>query len=116
MSNVTNMAKLMAWADLAIAGAGATCWEMCLLSLPAIVVVVAENQRLIAEGLENMGAAVNAGPAETIVGSTLAQTTAELADNPDRRLRMSQAARQLVDGKGRERVLETMRGGGTPCV
>ena len=71
ISNVANMAELMAWADLAIAGAGTTCWEMCLLGLPAILVVVAENQRFIAGHLAEMGAAVNAGPAESIDGSSL---------------------------------------------
>lgn len=104
MSNVANMAELMAWADLAIAGAGTTCWEMCLLGVPAILVVVAENQRFIAEHLAGIGAAVNAGPAELLDCSSLAQVTAELLENRDRRLKMSQSARQLVDGLGSERV------------
>lgn len=104
MPNVANMAELMAWADVAVAGAGTTCWEMCLLGLPAILVVVAGNQRFIAEHLAGIGAAVNAGPAELLDCSSLAQVTAELLDNRDRRLKMSQAARQLVDGLGSERV------------
>jgi RimJ/RimL family protein N-acetyltransferase len=104
MSNVANMAELMAWADLAIAGAGTTCWEMCLLGLPSILVVVAANQRFIAEHLATIGAAVNAGPAESLDGSSLAQITAELLEDGDRRGKMSQSARQLVDGLGSERV------------
>jgi UDP-2,4-diacetamido-2,4,6-trideoxy-beta-L-altropyranose hydrolase len=104
MSNVENMAELMAWADLAIAGAGTTCWEMCLLGLPAILVVVAENQRFIAEHLATIGAAVNAGPAESLDGLSLAQIAAELLENRDRRVKMSQSSRQLVDGLGSERV------------
>ena len=104
MSNVANMAELVAWADLAIAGAGTTCWEMCLLGVPAILVVVAANQRFIAEHLATIGAAVNAGPAESLDGLSLAQMTAELLENGDRRAKMSQTARQLVDGLGSERV------------
>lgn len=104
MSNVANMAESMVWADLAIAGAGTTCWEMCLLSMPAILVVVAENQRFIAEHLARIGAAVNAGPAESLDCSFLAQITAELLGSGDRRLEMSQSARQLVDGLGSDRV------------
>jgi UDP-2,4-diacetamido-2,4,6-trideoxy-beta-L-altropyranose hydrolase len=104
MSNVTNMADLMAWADTAIAGAGTTCWEMCLMGLPAILVVVAENQRAIAGHLANIGAAVNAGIAESLDSSALAQITAELLRSQDRRLKMSQSARQVVDGLGSERV------------
>ncbi|MGB6385046.1 MAG: UDP-2,4-diacetamido-2,4,6-trideoxy-beta-L-altropyranose hydrolase, partial [Terriglobales bacterium] len=104
MSNVVNMAELMAWADLAIAGAGTTCWEMCLLGLPAILVIVAENQRFIAEHLARIGAAVMAGQAESLDGVFLAQITAELLEDGARRLKMSQLARQLVDGLGSERV------------
>jgi spore coat polysaccharide biosynthesis predicted glycosyltransferase SpsG len=32
-----SMPDLMAWADLSVAAAGSTCWELCLLGLPAIV-------------------------------------------------------------------------------
>jgi len=116
MSNVTNMAELMAWADLAIAGAGTTCWEMCLLGLPAILAVVAENQRFIAERLAKIGAAVNAGPVESIDGSSLAQMVVELLNSRSRRLQIAQTARRLVDGKGSERVLEMMRTRGAPCA
>src|SRR5271166_5542094 len=51
LRDVRNMADLMAWADVAISGAGTTCWEMCSLGLPAILVEAAENQRFIAEQL-----------------------------------------------------------------
>jgi len=110
MSDVVNMAELMAWADLAIAGAGTTCWEMCLLGVPAVLVVVAENQRFIAEHLARIGAAVNAGPAESLDCSSLAQTAAELLKNGGQRLKMSQAAKQLVDGLGSERVRAALLG------
>ena len=116
MSNVANMAELMAWADLAVAGAGTTCWEMCLLGLPAILIVAAENQRFIAARLEEIGAAINAGPAESVNDASLAQMAAELLGNRKRRFQMSQSARQLVDGKGRERVLEMMQTRHTSCA
>jgi UDP-2,4-diacetamido-2,4,6-trideoxy-beta-L-altropyranose hydrolase len=108
-SNATNMPELMAWADLAIAGAGTTCWEICLLGLPAILVVVAENQKSIAGHLDAIGAAVNAGPIEAINSTSLAQLAAELLNDASRRLQMSQTAKQLVDGRGRDRVLQAMR-------
>ncbi len=110
MSNVANMAELMAWADLAIAGAGTTCWEMCLLGVPAVLVVVAENQRFIAEHLARIGAAVNAGSAESLDCSFVAHVTAELLENGDRRFKMSEAGRQLVDGLGSERVRAALLG------
>lgn len=50
-TNVINMAELMANADLAIGAAGATTWERCCLGLPTIQLVIAENQRQIAQAL-----------------------------------------------------------------
>ena len=114
--NARNMAELMAWADLAIAGAGTTCWEMCSLGLPALLVVVAENQRFIAEKLARIGAAENAGCADGIDCHALAQRCRELLASRERRLALSQNARIVVDGRGRERVLEMMKCGDEMCA
>lgn len=55
--NVNDMARRMADADLAIGAAGSTAWERCCLGLPAIVTVLADNQRVIAKALHTEGAA-----------------------------------------------------------
>lgn len=55
--NVGNMAQLMADSDLAIGAAGSTSWERCVLGLPSIVVVLAENQRAIGRALDAADAA-----------------------------------------------------------
>jgi UDP-2,4-diacetamido-2,4,6-trideoxy-beta-L-altropyranose hydrolase len=52
---VNNMAELMANADLAIGAAGATTWERCCLGLPSIIVILADNQKDIANNLEKKG-------------------------------------------------------------
>ncbi|MFC1843863.1 UDP-2,4-diacetamido-2,4,6-trideoxy-beta-L-altropyranose hydrolase [Thermodesulfobacteriota bacterium] len=56
LSDVKNMAELMLEADLAIGAGGTTSWERCALGLPALIAVLAENQKLIASTLENLGA------------------------------------------------------------
>ena len=52
LANVDHMAELMAWADVAISGGGSTCWEMAFMGLPAITIILADNQRPVAEKLE----------------------------------------------------------------
>lgn len=47
--NIQDMAKQMSESDLAIGAAGSTSWERCCLGLPSIVVVLAENQRNVAD-------------------------------------------------------------------
>ncbi len=49
-----NVSEWMAWADVAIAGAGTTFWEMCFLGLPGLLLVLAPNQEKIAETAEKM--------------------------------------------------------------
>lgn len=58
LSNVDDMASLMAEADLAIGAAGSTSWERCALGVPTILMVLAENQREVAQRLAAEGAAV----------------------------------------------------------
>jgi len=53
---VDNMAELMANSDLAIGAAGSTSWERCCLGLPTMQIVIAENQRKIAEALARVNA------------------------------------------------------------
>ena len=43
-------------ADLAIGAGGSTSWERCCLGLPTLLYVLAENQRKIAENLEELDA------------------------------------------------------------
>ncbi len=56
--NVSNMAEMMANADLAIGAAGATTWERCCLGLPSIQIVLAKNQMLIAALIGEANAAL----------------------------------------------------------
>ena len=55
LCQVSNMAELMAEADLMLGAGGSTTWERCFLSLPAIVTAVAENQVQICEDCAKEG-------------------------------------------------------------
>ncbi len=102
---VTNMPELMAWADVAISGAGTTCWEMCLLQLPMILIDVAENQQPIAQGLQRLGAAVHLGSAGDVTKESIAQQVSDLLSSQDKREKLSGVCGELVDARGTERVL-----------
>ncbi len=52
---VSNMAELMAHADLCLGAGGTTTWERCFLGLPAIVTAVAENQIQVCEDCAEAG-------------------------------------------------------------
>ena len=37
----------MAWCDLAVTAGGSTLWELAYFHVPSVVLIVAENQRLV---------------------------------------------------------------------
>jgi len=98
-----NMADLMLAADLAIGAAGTTSAERCCLGVPSLVLVLAENQRCTALGLQDADAAMVVDDVGEI-GSALPQLLTD-----QRRLQtMSAAAFALVDGLGTSRVVDAM--------
>jgi len=103
-----DMPKLMAWADLAVTGGGSTCWELAFMGLPIVVIILADNQRTIAEGLETAGAAVNLGWHEDLSPSKIEQALVNLAEAVGMRKEMARRGRELVDGKGNKRVLREL--------
>src|SRR5690554_353365 len=108
--NVTDMAERMCLADLSIGAAGGTSWERGCLGLPAILVVLAENQVAGATALEASGAAVKIDDADQL-GATLPSVLVALFE-PGRLERMSDAAAGITDGDGLFRVLQAMGAAG----
>jgi len=102
--NISDMAQVMADSDLAIGAAGATSWERCCLGVPTVVLVLADNQRSIAQALSDAGAALLT-EAETFKNQAL--ITPELF-----KMRalgaMSEAAAAITDGLGVTRVIENL--------
>lgn len=102
--DVDHMPELMTWADVAIAAGGTTTWERCLVGLPSLMVILAENQAPIARAMLQHDSACVVPSTTSAIGQELRRL---LVDRP-RRQRMSQASQQLVDGWGLRRLLSRM--------
>lgn len=100
--NVHNMAQLMADSDLAIGAAGSTSWERCCLGLPALIVVLAENQRHGAIALEQSGSVKLLDSVEAI--SYQLQSMLSLLITTDALRQLSQKSCLITDGQGVNRV------------
>lgn len=98
--NANNMAALMANADLAIGAAGSTTWERCCLGLPMVLIVLADNQQVIAKAL----AQKNVVKVVTDIAKLDAQLPTLLDDLSKNYKTYSQKSAQLVDGHGSTRV------------
>ncbi len=106
--NVTNMPELMAWADLAVSAGGSTCWELAFMGLPNIILVLADNQCLIAQKLDEAGAALNLGWYENITLEMITHSFATLLNCPDQLQIMSHSGKRIVDGWGSVKVIQIM--------
>ena len=105
--NVADMANLMYNADLAIGAAGSTAWERCCLGLPTLQLVLADNQRLIADALNGVGAAIKLDEANLI--NCIHKHIGQFSANPALLTAMSLAAAQVTDGCGAELVVNKMK-------
>ena len=64
-TDVSDPSPLMAWADIAIAAAGTTAWELAFMQTPALLLVAAANQTDVADGIAEFAAGQSLGRAET---------------------------------------------------
>ncbi|GAB6100062.1 UDP-2,4-diacetamido-2,4,6-trideoxy-beta-L-altropyranose hydrolase [Halanaerocella petrolearia] len=106
--NVKRMSELMLNNDLAISAGGSTLYELAVTGLPAITLLQAENQILVAENMEEQGAVNNLGFGDQVTSKELSHKIKELIDNFSLRKEMSQQGQQLVDGQGAQRVVENL--------
>lgn len=109
LKGTSEVARLMAGADLAIGAAGSTSWERCALGLPTILIVLADNQRDIASKLTCAGAALSVGDIEAAdCADRLMDAIEAFARQPNLMAAMASNASSLVDGAGVARVIDAL--------
>ena len=102
-----HLADLMAQADLAIGGGGATTWERMCLGLPSLVVTCAANQVPLAKSLHRekliwlIGDATCVAAAD-IYAAVVSQLSGQYRDH------LATTARQICDGSGTLRVVKAL--------
>lgn len=97
LAGVDNMAELMADSDLAIGAAGSTSWERCCLGLPAIQLVLANNQKEAASALALLGAVESVESINVLVPE-LSDLFTKLDDGFMKRL--SERTATICNGRG----------------
>lgn len=103
---VDYMPSLIAQADLVIGAGGSSNWERCALGVPALVVILADNQAPIAQALDRADVIVNLGWSRDLQAADYAN--ALIALNHDCLATISENALALVDAKGAERMVDVL--------
>lgn len=99
-----DMPALMADADLAVTAGGTTVWELAFMGLPALTIILAENQRSNGDALQKLGIAQNLGWHAGLSPEHIADALKPLLEDRSVRCEMSRRGRDLVDGLGSLRV------------
>lgn len=110
LPSVRDMAELMAWADLAVSAGGSTCWEMAFMGLPSLLLILADNQRPIAQRLHSARIATNLGWHQDVSTIEIVENIDRLAKATEIRTDMVREGQNLVDGDGTARLLMSLRG------
>ncbi len=107
--NTQDMAELMAWADLAVSSAGTTVWELMFSGTPALLLILADNQKPVAEEAARWNAGRSAGDVDAVSEDSLAEQICSLLRDAKLRATLSANSRQVTDGRGVRRTIAAMR-------
>lgn len=105
--NVTDMAVLMANADIAVSAAGSTLYELAAVGVPTIAFPIVENQRVNILGFEML----HLGQVFTAVhpdAESLSKTISSLAFDYQKRMVLSRKLSMAIDGRGAMRIAKTV--------
>ena len=107
VQNCDNMAQQLSGMDIAIGAAGSSSLERCVIGLPSILAVAADNQRFNARQLEQFGAAT---VLHDFKADSVRRAIEDLINNRGFRQQMAAKAASLCDGLGVTRIAKAITG------
>ena len=106
--DTARMPELVLAADLAIGAGGSTTWERCVLALPALTLILAENQVAAARALEAGGVTTCLAAAGPDFAADFVAMAKTLLTDADKRAALSTASAAACDGGGADRAAEAL--------
>jgi UDP-2,4-diacetamido-2,4,6-trideoxy-beta-L-altropyranose hydrolase len=106
----TEMAKLMAKADLSIGAGGFSCFERFCLGLPTIAISVADNQTAILKELHQGQYLTYLGLHNEVTSNDIKKAVQHCLISSSEMFEMTKRDLKLVDGEGVKRVAEVILG------
>lgn len=104
--HANNMAEALGHADFVISAAGSTTWEICYVGLPAILLIIADNQAGLANRLAEDGLASVIDCRSGIDADALRLTLSAIKNDGKPELERAAKRRRLVDGRGARRIAD----------
>jgi UDP-2,4-diacetamido-2,4,6-trideoxy-beta-L-altropyranose hydrolase len=101
-----HMARLTAEADIGVGAAGSTTWERCVLGLPSLIVILADNQREAARAMAEREAALVADLGAADFDVVFDRHLMRLLRDAGLRRQLAANSAGVCDGLGAGRVAE----------
>ncbi|PTS87829.1 MULTISPECIES: UDP-2,4-diacetamido-2,4,6-trideoxy-beta-L-altropyranose hydrolase [unclassified Caulobacter] len=105
-----DMPRLTLEADLAVGAGGSTSWERCILALPTLTLILADNQIAAATALAEAGASPCLDLADAGFDAAFAAQVERLLADEALRASLSAASATVCDGGGAQRVARAFLG------
>lgn len=105
-----DMPRLTLEADLAVGAGGSTSWERCVLALPTLLLVLADNQREASQALAEAEAVLALDVAAPDFAAAFTADLSRLLGDSQLRDRLSTASAAICDGHGAARAAERFLG------
>ena len=100
-----NMADLMFWSDLVITGGGLTKYEAAVTGTPTIIISQIVHEAEKNREFEKEGTALHLGLGSEVNEQNIVEAVEKLLGNYALRSEMSRRGKNLVDGKGVNRII-----------
>ncbi len=101
-----NLSPYMAKADFAVTAAGSTVFELACLGVPQIVFIIDKNQEINGNKIKATGLGTCLGGINEIISHNFEKTFFSYLFDDQMKLKLSNQAQTLIDGKGAQRVAE----------
>jgi len=102
--NVSNMAEVMAEADLALTSFGVTAYELAAMSVPAIYLCLTEDHVQSASPFENAGMGICLGVVDELIDGTITGSVKLSLNGSNLNRAIMYQARNRIDGRGAVRI------------
>lgn len=101
-----NIADIYKESDIAISAGGSSCYELAYFGIPNLIITVSNNQLNIAKEFDKEKIGIYLGDGNKFETKKWKKKISELIDNYDLRKKMSQNGKELIDGKGKEKIVD----------
>lgn len=106
----SEVSSIMLRSDLAISAGGSSLYEFAACGTPVLAFILADNQEFIVRKMDDQGYVKSLGWYNQLDEEKIVCSLANMMSDYSQRKEMSRKGQRLVDGKGTERILQSIIG------